>query len=38
MAGEKRYEVIVSDRAKQMLGIHMSFLAKVNKEAARKNS
>ena len=36
MAGEKQYKIIVSDRAKQMLGTHMSFLAKVNKDAARK--
>lgn len=29
-----RYTVIISDRAKQMLGQHIRFLAQVNKEAA----
>lgn len=28
------YKVIVSDRAKRMLGTHIRFLAQVNKEAA----
>ena len=33
--GEKQgYKGIVSDRAKQMLGVHIRFLAQVNKEAA----
>lgn len=32
----KKYKVIVSDRAKQMLGTHMRFMAQVNKEAAVK--
>ena len=31
-----QYKVIVSDRAKQMLGSHLRFLAQVNKEAAGK--
>lgn len=31
---DKRYKVIVSDRAKQMLGAHFRFMAQVNKEAA----
>lgn len=31
---DKRYKVIVSDRAKQMLGVHFRFMAQVNKEAA----
>lgn len=31
---DKRYNVIVSDKAKQMLGIHIRFIAKVNKNAA----
>ena len=30
------YEIIVSDRAKQSLGVHIKFLANVNKDAARK--
>ena len=34
MAGSKKYKVIVSDRAKTMLGIHIRFMAQVNKEAA----
>lgn len=29
-----KYTVIISDRAKQMLGQHIRFLAQVNKEAA----
>lgn len=32
---ERKYRVIVSDRAKRMLGAHIRFLAKVNPEAAR---
>lgn len=31
---DKKYKVIVSDRAKQMLGIHIRFMAQVSKEAA----
>lgn len=31
-----RYEVIISDRAKQLLGNHIRFLAQVNKPAAAK--
>ncbi len=31
---DKRYKVIVSDRAKKMLGIHIRFMAQVSKEAA----
>ena len=34
MADNKRYKVIVSDKAKRMLGTHILFLARVNKEAA----
>ena len=34
MEGHKKYRVIVSDRAKLMLGTHMSFLKQLNKEAA----
>ena len=34
MAGNKKYKVIVSDRAKIMLGTHIRFMAQVNKEAA----
>lgn len=34
MAESKRYKVIVSDRAKRMLGTHICFMAQVNKEAA----
>lgn len=34
MAWEKKYKVVVSDRAKQMLGMHIRFIAKVNKKAA----
>lgn len=31
---DKKYKVIVSDMAKQMLGTHIRFMAQVNKEAA----
>lgn len=31
---DKKYEVIVSDRAKRMLGTHIQFMAQVNKNAA----
>lgn len=34
MAEKKKYKVIVSDRAKRMLGTHMRFMAQVNKDAA----
>lgn len=31
-----KYDVIISERARQMLGLHVRFLANVNPEAARK--
>lgn len=31
-----KYKVIVSDRAKEMLGMHIRFLAQVNRSAAIK--
>ena len=34
MAENKKYKVIVSDRAQRMLGTHIRFMAQVNKEAA----
>ena len=34
MAERKKYTVIVSDRAKYMLGAHLKFLAQVSKPAA----
>ena len=34
MADNKRYKVIVSDRAKRMLGTHIRFMAQANKQAA----
>lgn len=34
MAEGKKYKVVVSDRAKRMLGTHIRFMAQVNKEAA----
>lgn len=34
MAENKKYKVIVSDRAKRMLATHIRFMAQVNKEAA----
>ena len=34
MADSNRYKVIVSDRAKRMLGTHIRFMAQVNKQAA----
>lgn len=34
MDGSRKYKVIVSDRAKRMLGVHIRFMAQVNKEAA----
>ena len=30
----RKYKIIVSDRAKRMLGEHIRFMAQVNKEAA----
>lgn len=34
MAENKKCKVIVSDRAKRMLGTHIRFMAQANKEAA----
>ena len=34
MVSNIKYKVIVSDRAKRMLGAHIRFIAQVNKEAA----
>lgn len=34
MAENRKYKVIVSDRAKRMLGTHMRFMVQVSKEAA----
>lgn len=34
MTENKRYQVIISDRAKRMLGTHIRFMAQVNKAAA----
>lgn len=31
-----QYKVIISERAKEMLGMHIRFLAQVNKAAAKK--
>lgn len=31
-----KYKVIISERAKEMLGMHIRFLAQVNKPAAAK--
>lgn len=31
-----KYKVIISDRAREMLGMHLRFLAQVNKAAAAK--
>lgn len=31
---DKKYKIIISDRAKRMLGTHIRFLAQVNKDAA----
>ncbi|MCP1100907.1 plasmid stabilization system protein ParE [Aequitasia blattaphilus] len=36
MADSRRYKVIVSDRAKAMLGTHVHFMAQVNKQAAKE--
>lgn len=35
MAENRIYKVIISDRAKQMLGTHIRFIAQVNKEVAK---
>ena len=32
---DKKYKVIVSDRAKRMLGTHVCFVAQVNKDAVK---
>lgn len=34
MTDDKKYKVIVSDRAKRMLATHIRFMAQVNKQAA----
>lgn len=34
MGENSKYKVIVSDRAKRMLGTHIRFMAQVNKQAA----
>lgn len=34
MTKDKKYTVIISERARQMLGTHIRFLAQVNKDAA----
>ncbi len=34
MAENRKYKVVVSDRAKSMLGAHIRFMAQVSKEAA----
>ena len=34
MAENKKYKVIVSERAKRMLGMHIRFMAQVDKDAA----
>ena len=31
---DKKYKVIISDRAKRMLGTHIRFISQVNKDAA----
>lgn len=36
MGDNRQYRVIVSDRAKRMLGEHIRFLARVSPDAARK--
>ena len=36
MSENKKYKVIVSDRAQKMLGTHIRFLAQVSKDAAKK--
>ena len=32
----EKYKVIISDRAKSMLGVHIRFMAKVDKKAAKE--
>lgn len=34
MAENRKYKVVVSDRAKRMLGTHIRFMSQVSKEAA----
>ena len=34
MTKDRKYKVVVSDRAKRMLGTHLRFMAQVSKEAA----
>lgn len=34
MVSNSKYKVIVSDRAKRMLGMHIRFMSQVNKKAA----
>lgn len=34
MAEHRKYKVIVSDRAKRMLGMHIRFMAQASREAA----
>jgi len=34
MTAEKKYRIVISDRAKRMLEAHILFLARVNKSAA----
>lgn len=34
MEKNKKYRVIISDRAKRMLGAHIRFISQVNKQAA----
>ena len=34
MEESQRYRVIISDRAKRMLGTHIRFMAQVNRDAA----
>ncbi len=36
MAHSRYYKVVVSDKTKQMLGMHIRFMANVSKEAARE--
>ena len=36
MEGNIKYKVIISDRAKRMLGNHIRFMAQVNKDAAKE--
>ena len=38
MPEDKKYKVIISDKAKRMLGLHIRFLAQSNKEAAKSKS